>query len=246
MRAHHVVTGTGEPVVLVSGLAQVGERWHRVVPLLAAELTVVTIDNRECGATGPCPEGFTLTDCAHDVVDTLDGLGLDRVWLAGISMGGMIAQEVMAAVPDRIRAAALLATSPGQQAGVPPPDLAILMAPTPFELWARLSGPGFAEAHADIVEEEAKLSVDAATAPEGIMRQRQAIMQFEPGDKLVGLDIPTGVIHGDHDPLVPYENGVRLAKRLGCELVTLEGAGHGLEFERAAEVAAILADRFGG
>jgi pimeloyl-ACP methyl ester carboxylesterase len=52
------------------------------------------------------------------------------------------------------------------------------------------------------------------------------------------------VIHGDCDPLVPYENGVRLAKKLGVELVTLEGAGHALEFERPAEVADLLTQRF--
>lgn len=212
--------------------------------LATAGHTVFTLDNRECGATGPCPDGFTLTDCAGDVVETADRLGLDRFFLAGISMGGMIAQEVMALVPERIDAAALLATSPGQSIGVPPPDLAILMAPSPQVLWARLSGPGFAEAHPEIIEEEARLSIEAATPVDGIMRQLQAIMQFEPGAKVDDLGIPTVVIHGDHDRLLPYENGVRLAKKLGCELVTLEGAGHALEFERTADVADLLLKHF--
>jgi pimeloyl-ACP methyl ester carboxylesterase len=216
-----------------------------VAALLAKRgFTAVTFDNRECGATGPCPDGFTLTDCAGDIVETVDRLGLDRFFLAGISMGGMIAQEVMAMAPHRIDAAALLATSPGQSIGVPPPDLAILMAPSPQVLWARLTGPGFAEAHPDVIEEEGRLSLQAATPAEGVMRQLQAIMQFDPGAKVDGLDIPTVVIHGDHDPLVPYENGVRLAKKLGCELVTLEGAGHALEFERPTDVADLLVAHF--
>jgi 3-oxoadipate enol-lactonase len=216
-----------------------------VAALLAEKgFAVVAVDNRECGGTGPCPDGFTLTDCALDVIETLDGLGLDAVCLAGISMGGMIAQEVLAEAPTRVTAAALLATSPGQSLGVPPPDMTILMAPSPAELWTRLTGPGFAAGHPDIIAEEAQLSVDAATPIEGIVRQVQAIAQFDPLDRLDGLDVPTLVIHGDHDPLVPYENGVRLAKKLGTELVTLEGAGHALEFERPAEVARLLADRF--
>jgi 3-oxoadipate enol-lactonase len=216
-----------------------------VAALLAQRgFTAITFDNRECGATGPCPDGFTLADCAGDVIETVDGLGLDRFFLAGISMGGMIAQEVMALAPHRIDAAALLATSPGQSIGVPPPDLAILMAPSPQVMWSRLTGPGFAQAHPDVIEEEGRLSLEAATPPEGVMRQLQAIMQFDPGATVDGLDIPTVVIHGDHDPLVPYENGVRLAKKLGCELVTLEGSGHALEFERPDEVADLLVTHF--
>lgn len=198
------------------------------------------MDNRECGGTGPCPDGFTLSDCAGDVLETAAALGIDRFDLAGISMGGMIAQEVLALAPDRIKAAALLATTPGGPLTVPPPDPTVLMTPDPAELWTRLTGPGFAAAHPDVIAEEAALSLEAATPIEGSIRQLQAVWQFDPGDRLDGLDVPVVVIHGDADVLVPYENGVRLAKKLGCELVTLEGAGHALEFERPDEVTRLL------
>jgi len=241
------VTGaTGPTVVLVSGLAQPGARWRRVAALLADRgYTVVTVDNRGCGANPPCDDEFTLTDCALDIIETLDALGIDGFSLGGISMGGMIAQEVLAAAPDRVAAAALLATSPGQSLGVPPPDPMVLMAPTPAELWARLTGPGFADANPEVIEEEARLSIDAATPAETIMRQIMAIQRFDPLDRVEGLDVPIVVVHGDHDPLVPYENGVRLAKKLGVELVTMEGAGHALEFERPADVADVLDRHFG-
>ena len=142
---------TGEPLVLVSGLAQVGERWRRVRALLRDEFTVVTVDNRECGVTGPCPEGFTLADLAGDVLNVMSGLGHERFFLAGISMGGMIAQEVARLAPERVRAAVLLATHGATPTAVMPPDLAILMPASedPLEaarlLWTRLAGPGFAE-----------------------------------------------------------------------------------------------------
>lgn len=237
--------GDGPPVVLISGLSQPGARWRRVAAGLAERgFTAITLDNRGCGATGPCPAGFTLADCAADVVETADGLGLGRFFLAGISMGGMIAQELLVLAADRVRAAGLLATSPGQSQFVPPADLAILMAPSHEELWRRLTGPGFADAHPDVIAEEARLSLDAATPLETVMAQLQAIGGFDPLDRLEGLDVPVVVIHGDHDPLIPYENGVRLAKKLGCELVTLEGAGHALEFERTAEVIDLLDRHF--
>lgn len=202
---------------------------------------MVTFDNRGCRSAS-C-EGFDLADCAADIVELADSLGHERFAIAGISMGGMITQEVLAAAPQRITAAGLLATHGGGPDVLPPPDMMILMAPTPQELWTRLSGPGFADAHPDVIEEEAQITLDAATPAEGIMSQLQAIFRFNPGLDAT-LDVPVVVSHGDHDPLVPYENGVRLAKRLGCELVTFEGAGHGLEFERPTEVAELLAKHF--
>lgn len=159
-------------------------------------------------------------------------------------MGGMIAQEVIALTPERITAAALLATHGGGPTVVPPPDAAVLMQPDPSRLWTVLTGPGFAAAHPDVIEEEARISVDAATPLDGILRQLQAIFAFDAADKLSAVDIPIVVAHGDQDPLIPYENGVRLAKRLGCELVTYEGAGHALEFERPDEVADLLRRQF--
>jgi 3-oxoadipate enol-lactonase len=160
-------------------------------------------------------------------------------------MGGMIAQEMLALDAGRVRSAALLATSPGGALAVPPPDPSILMAPDAAELWRRLTGPGFADAHPEVIAEEAALSVEAATPIEGIVRQLQAIWAFDPAGRLDGLDVPVVVIHGDHDPLLPYENGVRLAKKLGCELVTLEGVGHALEFERPDQIATLLLQHFG-
>lgn len=225
---------------MVAGLAQPGRRWHRVASRLAdAGFTAVTFDNRGC-RTAPCKD-FDLADCAADVLELADSLGHERFALAGLSMGGMIAQEVLAAAPGRVTAAVLLATHSGGPDVVPPPDLMILVAPHPREMWSRLVGPGFAEAHPDVIEEEAQLSLDADTPVEGIMSQLQAILRFDPGLDS-SLEVPVVVGHGDHDPLLPYENGVRLAKRLGCELVTYDGAGHALEFERPDEVASLIAE----
>jgi pimeloyl-ACP methyl ester carboxylesterase len=78
------VQGRGEPVVLVSGLAQVGRRWRHVAGRLADAYTVVTVDNRETGATGPCPDGFTVPDLGADVLAVMSTLGHERFFLAGI------------------------------------------------------------------------------------------------------------------------------------------------------------------
>ncbi|HUP84040.1 MAG TPA: alpha/beta hydrolase [Acidimicrobiales bacterium] len=245
MKVAYDVAGIGDPLLLVSGLGQVGKRWRRVVPLLADRFTVVTFDNRETGGTGPCEGGFTLRDIAADALELMTSLGFERFFLCGISMGGMISQEIVRAAPVRVRAAVLLSTHGGASVSVQPPDLGVLgpgADGTPT--WARLAGPGFYEAHPDVIDEETALSVESATPPAGYGRQMQAIQQFDGGAGVRDLGVPIVVGHGDRDPLVPYENGVRLAKALGVELVTFEGAGHVLECERVLEITELMKRHF--
>jgi 3-oxoadipate enol-lactonase len=236
--------GIGEPLLLVSGLGQTGRRWRRVVPLLADRYTVVTFDNRETGGTGACDDGFVLADIAGDALELMTRLGFERFFLAGISMGGMISQEIIRLAPDCVRAAVLLSTH-GGTAGSVAADPGILgPSPDGRPVWARLAGPGFAERFPDVIAEETQLSLESATQPAGYARQMQAIASFEGGELVRDLGVPIVVAHGDHDPLVPYENGVRLAKALGVELVTYEGAGHVLECERVVELAELMRRHF--
>lgn len=246
MKVAYEVAGSGEPVLLVSGLGQPGKRWRRVVPkLVDAGHTVVHFDNRETGGTGPSEAAFTLADIATDAVDLMTELGHDRFFLAGISMGGMISQEIIRLAPSRVRAAVLLSTHGGAAASVAPANPGVLGPQadgTPT--WARLAGPGFAAAHPEIIEEETALSLESATQPQGYLRQMQAIQGFDPNAAIRDAGVPIVVGHGDHDPLVPYENGVRLAKALGVELVTFEGAGHVLECERVDEITELMVRHF--
>lgn len=91
-----------------------------------------------------------------------------------------------------------------------------------------------------MIEEETALSVESATQPAGSLRQMQAISSFDPAAAIRDLGVRIVIGHGNADPLVPYENGVRLAKALGVELVTFEGAGHVLECERVPEIVDLI------
>ncbi|MDQ3107092.1 MAG: alpha/beta hydrolase, partial [Actinomycetota bacterium] len=232
--------------LLVSGLGQTGKRWRRVAPpLVDAGYTVVHFDNRETGGTGPCEAGFTLADIAIDALDLMTSLGHERFFLTGISMGGMISQEIVRLAPARVRAVVLLSTHGGAAGSVRPPDPGVLVpSDDGMPTWARLAGPGFYEAHPDVIDDETQLSIESATQPAGYLRQMQAIQQFDPEGAIRDLGVAIVVGHGDADPLVPYENGVRLAKALGVELVTFEGAGHVLECERVAELTDLMKRHF--
>ncbi len=113
-----------------------------------------------------------------------------------------------------------------------------------YNLWSRLSGPGFAEAHPEVIAEQAEVNAAPGITMEGVVRQFEAIQQFDPGDALVGIGVPILLAHGDADPLIPYENGVRLAAKLGVDLVTFPDVGHGVPFERPEELIALIREFF--
>lgn len=250
VRLEYTTVGEGPPVLFVSGWSQPGRRWVRFAERLADTYACVMPDNRECGETGPSPEPFTLTDLADDLLAVMDELGHRRFRLVGVSMGGMISQEVIRRAPDRIAAAVLISTHGGSPTSILPPDPMVVM-PTGttryeigYNLWSRLAGPGFAEAHPEVIAAEAEVNAAYETSLDGVLRQLQAIQQWDPGDALVGTEVPILLAHGDADPLIPYENGVRLAAKLGVPLVTFPGVGHGVPFERPEELLDLIRDFF--
>jgi len=256
MRLCHEVRGRGAPVVLIAGLSQIGATWGPVVDGLSDYFQVVTVDNRETGGTGASGAPFTLADCATDVLETLTALGHEHFGVVGTSMGGMIAQEVVRLAPERARGAVFMSTA-GGTTGLVPGDASALLPPVGFAMEGAgtddrvnivrarsplLCGPGFADAHPEIIDAQARLTAARPTPVEGILRQLQAISMFDPGDALVGTATRALVAHGTADPLVPFENGRRLAERLGAPLAAFENAGHLLHIERTAAVVELLCD----
>ena len=240
------VNGSGDPLLLIAGLGQSGiRRWHRIVKLLSPHYAVVTVDNRGVGRSGPCEEPFTLGDLAQDALDVMTSLGHETFFLAGHSMGGMIAQEVVRLAPERVRAAAFCSTHGGASTAVMPGDGLGLFTPEPDRpTWAKLAGPGFYEANRQVIDEETQISLEVATPPQTYMLQIQAIGQWNAAPTLRDSGVPFLVVHGDADPLVPYENGVRLALTLGVELVTYPGVGHVIECEVPEQLADDLRRHF--
>src|SRR3954468_18049962 len=117
---HFESTGEGPPVLLIMGLGLPGDAWWRTVPVLARSLQVLTFDNRGCGRSERPTGRLTLAGMAADAVSVLDAAGIARAHVYGISMGGMIAQEVALRYPERVDALVLGATSAGGTAATAP------------------------------------------------------------------------------------------------------------------------------
>jgi pimeloyl-ACP methyl ester carboxylesterase len=182
---------------------------------------------------------YSLDDMADDAFGLLDGLGLPRAHVCGASMGGMIAQAMAIRHPARLLSLISIMSRTGDPAvAVPAPEvMAALSTPAPVEREAfiehtvkmqRIVGsPGFPLNEQDARERAAR-AFDRAFDPAGVARQMAAVMaQSNRKPALASLRVPTLVIHGSSDPLVPVEAGYDTAQAVpGAEMLVIEGMGH--------------------
>ncbi|MDM8347623.1 alpha/beta hydrolase [Pseudomonas sp. sp1636] len=182
---------------------------------------------------------YRLRDMAGDALGLMDALGVRRFHVLGASMGGMIAQHLADLAPERIRSLTLIMTSSGAQ-GLPAPSPALLAllskreAPSravaleqQADLLAALGSPAISDERAALLQ-QAEIAYDRAFNPEGVQRQLLAILA-EPSrlELLDRLRVPTLVVHGTADPLLPAMHGVHVAAHIqGAELKLIPGLAH--------------------
>jgi pimeloyl-ACP methyl ester carboxylesterase len=173
-----------------------------------------------------------------DTVALLDHLEVERAHVYGQSFGGMVAQELALTTRGRVRTLILACTDMGARTTIRP---AGPNAPK-HEPWRALYSAGFPDRAPEHVAEDLRVGAGQPDHPLGRRRQWEAVQSFDSFDRLPALRVPTLVLHGTEDRLIPVENGRRLARRIpGAELVLLEGAGHLYHSEQAeAADAAVL------
>lgn len=185
---------------------------------------------------------YTLEDMAADSIGVLDALGVAKAHVVGVSMGGMIAQRVTLATPERVASLTSIMSSSGAR-GLPQADprLMRILFSRPanasrdaivahyVRLFKAIGSPGFPTDEADLVQ-RIGLSVDRNYHPAGTLRQMVAIAaDATRADDLSRLSKPTLVLHGHADPLVPLAHGQDTARRIpGARFAGIEGMGHDL------------------
>jgi 3-oxoadipate enol-lactonase len=236
VRLNFESTGGGPAVLLVMGLGLPAAAWWRTIPALAGSLQVIAFDNRGSGRSD-CPPGpYSIADMAADAVAVLDEAGVDRAHVYGVSMGGMIAQEIALRHPARVRALVLGATSPGGRAATPPggdtiaylrrrpslPPEEARWASVPYLYSARTRREGGARIAEDLARRQTfPFSID------GYGRQLAAAAAHDAASRLGRIATPTLVVHGLEDRMVPPNNGRALAAAIpGSDLRLVEDAAH--------------------
>ena len=187
----------------------------------------------------PVAAPYTLTDMADDALGLMDALQIQQFHVLGASMGGMIAQHLAAMAPQRVESLTLIMTSSGAE-GLPAPNAALVQllsrrsAPNrevaleqQADLLAALGSPNIKDDRQALLH-QAALSYDRAFNPEGVKRQIMAILAEPSRVPLLNqLRVPTLVVHGTADPLLPVMHGVHLAAHIqGSQLKLIPGMAH--------------------
>ena len=255
--------GSGQPVVLIHGWPLSGRSWEQQVPALVEDgYRVITYDRRGFGASSQPWAGYDYDTFAADLNTLLEHLNLTGVTLVGFSMGGgEVARHVGTYGTERIAKAVFAAA-------VPPylfktddnPDGGLDQATlTAFHDGIRADRIAFVEAfvtnffavgqRTDLVSPPQRaynMAIAAAASPKATLDCTTAFTTTDFRDDLVAFTIPTLVIHGDSDAIVPFDvSGKRTAEAIpDSKLVLIPDAPHGLNLTHAntfnAELLAFL------
>jgi pimeloyl-ACP methyl ester carboxylesterase len=263
------VEDTGEAgrtaVLLVMGLGMQLVAWPAafVAALQEAGYRVIRFDNRDVGLSQhfnhlgvpnlvaaslrhrfgmQVHAPYTLQEMAADTLGVLDALGIASAHLVGVSMGGMIAQRVALAAPQRVLSlTSIMSSSGARYLPGPKPHVLKVMLSRPegrseeavvehtMRLLKVIGSPAFPGDEAQ-TRERLRLATRRAFNPSGTLRQMTAVAaDSRRADELPRIEAPTLVMHGRDDPLVPFACGHDTARRIrGARLVDIPGMGHDL------------------
>jgi pimeloyl-ACP methyl ester carboxylesterase len=248
---YYEIHGEGEPLVIVMGLSADILAWALQIPEWSKQYKVIAIENRDVGRSSYATEQYDIVDMADDVLALADELGIDEFHLAGLSMGGAISQELALKAPERVKTLTLVVTWGGSG----------FVGRERTRLWTKRLEH---ETHEDHIDDlmlstfserfmdndqmrnwlrDAMLANPNPQKPEGFARQLDACGRHETRDRLGQIDIPTHVIGGEYDALLPIWKSKELADGIpGAKYTVVARAPHGINVEHATEFNALVLD----
>jgi len=236
--------GKGQPILLIAGLGETRLSWWKQLEPLSQMSHVINLDNRDAGDSTLDSAPYTIADMADDVAGVLQNLNLAPVHVVGWSMGGFIALELAIRNPALVKKLILVSTSAGGPTSVhPAPEISALLLrkdseelePRVRRIFPLLTRQGYFLDHPEDLDQLVHNAKSKPMAIESYKRQLRALMKREGvSHRLAQITTPTLVIHGNTDPLIPYENGQYLAEHIPtAKLSTYTDVGHLVPIEAA-------------
>lgn len=225
--------GTGDPILLIMGLGVTSDLWHRTRPILAKHFRAVALDNRGVGRSDVPTGPYSIPLMSSDAAAVLDAAEVQSAHVFGMSMGGMIAQQFALQYPSRVRSLILGCTSAGGPNAVRADEDAtqMLMARSKMSNEQALEAPVpfiyDSETARERIDEDIAIRRAWFPSAEGYTAQLKGILAWEADTRIPAIRVPTLVIHGESDRLVPPGNGKRIAERIpGAKLMIIPHASH--------------------
>jgi len=243
---HVIDRGAGDPpLLLIAGIPAIADDWDALAEPLSATRRVIAYDNRGSGRSPVTPRPYTTRQLAADAVGVVDRLGIARAHVFGMSMGGIVAQEV-AGWPDRVDRLVLGCAHAGVEHATPQPR-------ETARAFAMRTGDG-GERTSALAPHALARDVDPAILrafiakksgdvqdDEGYRAQIAAVLAHDTDDRLPRIFAPTLVITGDDDRVIPGGSSEVLAERIpNAHLEVIGGAGHLFFLERPEATLRVL------
>jgi len=240
---YYQVHGKGDPFVLIMGLRRNAEWWYGQIPALSKHFKILVFDNRGAGRTDKPKMDYSIRLFADDTAELMKSLNIKRAHVLGVSMGGYIAQELAINYPGMVRSLVLGCTSAGG-------ERALLMSPERMKKFTANEGltpeqilqkdmdiyfsDKFIKDHPVKIKEFIEISLRYYQPPDAFERQFAACLKHDTINRLNRVHVPTLIISGDDDPLVPPENS-RILRELmpHAELKYFHGCRHCFFIEEA-------------
>jgi len=253
---HYETHGAGEPLLLIRGLGSTCDGFKAQVEGLSPHFRVISFDNRCVGRSDQPQEPFTIADMADDTAALLDALDVESAHVFGVSLGGMVAQELVLRHPQRVRRLVLACTHAGPRTALRAPDWAVaifnesvkkpraeaLRSSVPI-LFARKT----IEEHPELIEETLAVMERNNQPKSSYLLQLGAVMQHDTLDRLNEITHPTLVMTGTEDTLENPGNSRLIAEGIpGARLIEFAETGHVFFTEKADEVNRALIEFFTG
>lgn len=254
LKMYYEMSGEGEPLLLIRGLGSTCEGFAAQIEGLAPHFLVIAFDNRCVGRTEQPQQPFTIADMADDSAALLDALEVESAHVFGVSLGGMIAQELVLRHPEKVRRLALGCTHAGPRTASRTPEWAVQIfnesrdMPRPDALRHSiplLFAAKTVEEQPELVEETLKVMARNNQPKSSYLLQLGAVMLHDTFDRLPQIKHTSLVMTGTEDTLVDPGNSRLIAERIpGARLIEFPEAGHVFFTEKPDLVNRALIDFF--
>ncbi|MGY5864390.1 MAG: alpha/beta hydrolase [Candidatus Thorarchaeota archaeon] len=235
------------PLVLIGGWASYRWIWFRQVPTLKEKYRCIVFDNRGAGRSSKPDYPYTMEMLAADTVGLLDALDIENAHILGISMGGLVAQQIAISYPEKVRSLILVSTHFGGTNQIPMDDrtMALLVA-LPTETISKeqaremryqaIFGSQFLKNNKAVMEQIDVWLEKHPTPLFAQIHQSSATTAFDSESDLKKIKANTLILHGENDRAVPTKNGELLTERISnSRLKIIEGASHFVIIEKYEE-----------